>query len=193
MVALVPTDHYATITYLGRVPHRDRRQIDGEPVAEMVLDWTGMAGETHAGLTRPSCGRVTAQHPRDTEIRNVRQLSILSREELDQIATTLDLPALDPEWLGASIVLEGIADFSHIPPSSRLQAENGVTLTVDMLNEPCNLVSMTIEEARPGHGKAFKVAADGKRGVTAWVERPGSLQLGDRLRLHVPSQRPWQG
>lgn len=193
MVALVPTNHYATIVHLGRVPHRDRREIDGESVQEMPLTWEGMAGEIHAGLTRPSCGRVTSQHPRDTEIRNVRQLSILSQEELDEVAATLELDKIDPDWLGASVVLSGIPDFSHIPPSSRLQSESGVTLTVDMLNEPCNLVSMTIEEARPGQGKGFKAAAEGKRGVTAWVERPGSLFLGDKLRLHVPRQRAWQG
>ena len=32
----------------------------------------------------------------------------------------------------------------------------------------------------------------GKRGVTAWVERPGDLALGDVLRLHCPVQRAWQ-
>ena len=44
----------------------------------------------------------------------------------------------------------------------------------------------------PGHGKAFKPAAHGRRGVTAWVEREGPLTLGDELRLHVPDQRNWQ-
>jgi hypothetical protein len=33
--------------------------------------------------------------------------------------------------------------------------------------------------------------AEGRRGVTAWVERVGVLRVGDRLRLHVPDQRPW--
>ena len=40
-------------------------------------------------------------------------------------------------------------------------------------------------------GRAFKAAAKGKRGVTAWVERPGSLRIGHKLRLHVPDQRAW--
>ena len=35
-------------------------------------------------------------------------------------------------------------------------------------------------------------AAKGLRGVTAWVERPGCLRIGDPLRLHVPDQRPWR-
>ena len=39
--------------------------------------------------------------------------------------------------------------------------------------------------------KGFKTAAAGKRGVTAWVEREGTLRLGDEVRLHIPAQRAW--
>ena len=49
---------------------------------------------------------------------------------------------------------------------------------------------MTIERDLPGQGKSFKAHAKGKRGVTAWVERPGELDLGDVLRLHCPSNAP---
>ncbi|WP_373354284.1 MOSC domain-containing protein [Pseudoroseicyclus sp. CXY001] len=192
MVALVPTDHYGTITWMGRVPHREGGLV-GEAVAEMRLTFAGAAGEHHAGLTRLSCSRVTAQYPRGTEIRNTRQLSIVSAEEMAEIAATLGLEALEPTWLGASLVIEGIPDLTHLPPSSRLQGEGGTTLTVDMLNEPCNIPARAIEEARPGHGRAFKAAARGRRGVTAWVEREGPLRLGERLRLHVPAQRAWAG
>lgn len=192
MPALAPTDHYGTITWLGRVIHRDGDPIVGAPLEEMPLTFAGYEAEFHAGLTRPSCSRVKAQYPRGTTIRNARQLSILSAEELDGIAADLGLEAVDPAWLGASVVISGIPDFTHIPPSSRLQAEGGCTLTVDMLNGPCQFPAMTIEAARPGHGKGFKPAAEGRRGVVAWVEREGVLRLGDRVRLHVPSQRPWR-
>lgn len=193
MPALIPTDYAATITWLGRVPHRDdTNHIVGEPVQSMALSFAGMEGEHHAGLTRPSCARVTSQHPKGTEIRNVRQLSVVSKAELDQIAQTIGLPALDPVWLGASLVLDGIPDFSHIPPSARLQSKNGTTLVVDMLNRPCQYPARTIETAHPGHGTSFKAAAKGLRGVTAWVEREGTLHLGDTLRLHIPEQRAWQ-
>mgnify|MGYP001491102775 CR=1 FL=1 len=93
---------------------------------------------------------------------------------------------------GASLVLEGIPDFTHLPPSSRLQGPDGVTLVVDMENLPCQEPAVTIEKARPGLGKGFKPAAEGKRGVTAWVEREGTLRLGDEMRLFVPAQRGWQ-
>ena len=193
MPALEPTDHHGTITWLGRVPHRDAERIVGEPLDEMPLSFAGHEAEFHAGLTRPACSRVKAQYARDTPIKNARQLSIVSAEELAEIAAVLGLEAVDPAWLGASVVISGIPDFTHIPPSSRLQAEGGCTVTVDMLNGPCQYPAMTIESARPGHGKGFKAAAEGRRGVVAWVEREGVLRVGERVRLHVPSQRAWQG
>lgn len=193
MPALIPTDHFGTITWLGAMAHRQRPELESVPLDEMVLDFAGYAGDHHAGLTRPSCSRVTSQYPKGTEIRNVRQLSVICAQELAGIASTLGLEALDPALLGASVVISGLPDFSHIPPSSRLQAENGTTLTVDMQNRPCQFPARTIEAVLPGHGKGFKAAAAERRGITAWVERPGRLCLGLRVRLHVPDQRAWQG
>ena len=191
MPALIPTDHFATVTWLGRVPHRDAASIETIALGEMPLSFAGLAGEVHAGLTRPSCSRVTAQYPKGTEIRNTRQLSIVSAAELAVIAERIGLDAVEPAWLGASVVLAGIPDFSHVPPSARLQGPDGVTLVVDMQNRPCQYPARTIEDAHPGHGKAFKTAAKGLRGVTAWVEREGTLRLGDKVRLHIPDQRAW--
>lgn len=192
MPALLPTDHYGTIIWLGvqRLPV-ENLVIRAEPLAEMPLTFAGLAGEVHAGLTRPSCSRVLAQHPRGTVIRNVRQLSVVSAEEMAAVAAELGIARFDYAWVGASVVVEGIPDFTHLPPSSRLQAEDGTTLVVDMENRPCQEPAMTIERAAPGHGKGFKVAATGRRGVTAWVEREGTLRIGARLRLHVPDQRAW--
>ncbi len=191
MPALVPTSYTCKITYLGRVPHRDAPELATEPLEEMRLSFAGLEGEVHAGLTRPSCVRVRSQYPEGTEIKNVRQLSIVSVEELDAIAAQIGLDTLDPGWLGASVAVSGIPDFTHVPPSSRLQSQDGVTLTVDMQNQPCHFPGKTIERDRPGHGKGFKSAAEGRRGITAWVEREGTLRLGDTLTLHVPDQRAW--
>ena len=191
MPALVPTPFTGRILWLGYVPHRERAEIVTVPLDEMPLGFGGYAGDTHAGETRQSCSRVTAQYPRGTTIRNVRQVSLLAAEELARIAEGLGLPGLAPEWVGASVVVEGIPDFSHLPPSSRLQGPDGVTLTVDMQNRPGRFPAKTIEDAHPGKGRRFKEVAEGLRGVTAWVERAGTLRVGDALRLHVPDQRPW--
>jgi len=194
MPALIPTSLTARVTWLGFQPVPvEKLVITARPLDEMRLTFAGYAGEVHAGLTRPSCSRVMKQHPKGTEIRNVRQLCVVSAEEMAEVAADMWLEEMDYAWVGASLVLEGIPDFTHLPPSSRLQGPDGVTLVVDMENLPCQEPAVTIEKALPGQGKGFKAAAKDKRGVTAWVEREGVLRLGDILTLHVPAQRAWRG
>lgn len=190
MPALKPTDHVATITWIGHVPDR-AAALASQPQDSAELGFEGIVGEAHGGLTRPSCSRVIQQYPRGTEIRNTRQLAVLSDEELLQTAQAMGLEALDPAWVGASLVISGLADFSHIPPSSRLQAPSGATIVVDMENRPCQLPAKVIAAVHPDAAKSYKSAATGRRGVTAWVERPGRLAIGDQLRLHVPDQPQW--
>jgi len=193
MAGFVATDYTATITFLGLVPRREGAEIEAEAVAEMPLTLAGFDKEFHGGITRPSCSRVANIHPKGTEIRNSRQMSVLSEEEMAEIAREMGLPRLDPLWLGASIVLKGIPDFSHVPPASRLLSASGVTIVIDVENGPCNYPAKTLEAAHPGFGKAFKPSAKGRRGVTASVERGGTLRLGEGLRLFVPEQRGWLG
>lgn len=192
MPALIPTSYTATITFLGRVPDREA-SLRSQPLQEVFASFAGVEGEDHGGETRPSCSRVISQHPRGTVIRNVRQFSIVSAEEMAAVIAKMGLDRFDPAWVGASLVVKGLPDFSHLPPSSRLQSEAGTTLVVDMENRPCHLPAKVIDEDAPGFGKAFKAAAKGKRGVTAWVEREGPLRIGDVLTLHVPDQPIWAG
>jgi hypothetical protein len=193
MPALIPTDHTARVVWLGYQPVPvEKLVITAKPLTEMPLSFAGFEGEVHAGETRPSCSRVTNQYPKNTTIRNVRQLCVVSAEEMAEVARDMGLPAMDYAWVGASLVLEGIPDLTHLPPSSRLQGPDGVTLVVDMENLPCQEPAVTIEKALPGQGKGFKTAAKGKRGITAWVECEGTLRIGDEVRLHIPAQRGWQ-
>ena len=191
MPALAPTEITGTVSWIGYVPDRDA-SLRSTTLEEVGLTYAGIAGEAHGGLTRPSCSRVVSQHPKGTDIRNVRQLSVVSAEELAEIAADCGLDALDPALIGASLVISGIPDFTHLPPSSRLQMPDGATLVVDMENRPCHLPAKPINADHPGAGDKFKAAAKGKRGVTAWVEREGTMRVGDVVRLHVPDQRAWR-
>ncbi len=163
MPTMKETDFTATITWLGVVPKLAK-----------------------------SCVRVTNLYPKGTEIRNVRQLSILSAEEMALIAADMGMEALDPMHLGTSMVIKGIPDFTHVPPNARLQAASGATITIDTENRPCVLPGREIEQDSPGHGPKFKSAAENRRGVTAWIEREGLLRVGDTLRLFIPDQPAWQ-
>ncbi|KIN73412.1 MOSC domain-containing protein [Sulfitobacter guttiformis] len=190
MPALIPTEHYGTITWLGVVPDR-AAGLMAQSRDVLTLGFEGPEGEDHGGLTRPSCSRVVSQYPKGTQIRNTRQLCVMSVEEIGAIAAKMGVDRLDPSYLGATLVIEGIADLTHLPPSSRLQAASGATIVIDMENRPCALPARGIEEDMPGRGTAFKGAGKDRRGVTAWVEREGELVLGERMRLHIPDQRPW--
>lgn len=191
MPALLPTDFTATVVWLGANPDRDAA-LETQALTEMSLSFAGYAGESRAGLIRPSDSRVLAQYKRGTPIRNTRQVAILSAEELDAIAAEMGIASLDPALVGASMVIRGIPDFTHVPPSSRLQDEvHGATLTIDMENRPCMLPAKPIAARHPGKGAAFKRAAENRRGVTAWVEREGVIALGATLRLHIPDQPVW--
>ena len=190
MPILKPTQYHGRITFLGRMIGQ-YDLLHAEPCETVTATFAGIAGEAHEGLTAASCGRMTAQYPEGTTITNTRQVSILSAEELAEIAARMGLDSLSPTLLGATIVVEGIPDFSHIPPGSRLQATSGATLVVNLNNRPCTIPSRAMEKAYPGFGKAFKPAANGRRGVVGWVEREGKLTLGDTLRLHIPDQRVW--
>lgn len=189
MPALKRSNYSAEIVWLGRTTAGG--SLRSAAVESLDLGFDGIAGGRHQGATRPSCSRVLDLHPRDTEIRNTRQLTMLDAGDLAAIAELVGLASLDPGLLGASIVVTGIPDLSHLPPSSRLQAPSGATITVDMENRPCIFPGREIEAEAPGHGKGFKPAAEGRRGITAWVERPGRLALGDRLSLFVPDQPAW--
>ncbi|WP_319637561.1 MOSC domain-containing protein [Roseitranquillus sediminis] len=181
----------ARIVWLGTVSDRGA-SLHSTPARELDATFAGLVGEAHGGAVRPSCSRVLALHPRATPIRNVRQITILSAEELREIARRMGIGEVAPGWLGAQMVVEGLPDFSHLPPSSRLQTLAGTTLVVDMQNRPCHLPVEVIEREAPGSGARFGAAARGRRGVCGWVEREGPLHVGDALRLFLPDQRAWR-
>jgi len=191
MPALKPTHYTAEIVWLGAVMDGDRTELTSLSREALDLTFDGVAGAFHAGLTRPSCSRVKSQYAKNTPIKNERQLSIVSQEELDAIASEMGIDVIDPARVGATMVLRGIPDFTHIPPSSRLQAPSGATVTVDMENRPCVFPSKSLEVAHPSQGAGFKPAAIDRRGVCAWVAAEGRVAVGDTLTLHIPDQRAW--
>lgn len=190
MSVVKPTKYIGKITWLGGV-RTTQGPLWAEPVTEVFAGFGGMAGEVHEGMTVPACGRMPDQHPKGTPVRNTRQFSVLSAEDMALISAGMGVADLSPSLIGASIVIRGIPDFSYIPPGSRLQAASGATLVVNLNNRPCTYPAKAIEAVHPGHGARFKPAAVGRRGIVAWVEREGMFRLGDDIRLHIPDQRPW--
>lgn len=179
------TGHVEALLQSGdRQTGLEKSRVDG-----LRLRFDGIEGDCHSGLTRKADVRTIRQYPRDTPIRNVRQLTLLSVEELVDIATIMEIPQVKPEWVGANVVTSGIPDLTLLPPSSRLQFPSGATIVVDMENEPCRYPAEIIAKNNPAQKVGFVKAAKHKRGITAWVEREGDINLSDEITIWIPPQR----
>jgi MOSC domain-containing protein YiiM len=159
------------------------------------VTWAGFEGDQHAGVTMPSGGRQKKYFPRGTDIRNTRQVSILSVEELAEVAEEMDLDSVEAEWIGANLVLSGIPELTRLPPGTRLYFSGGVSIVVEEENFPCSLAAKSVQEQVPDvpeAGDRFIKAALHRRGLVAWVERPGTIRPGDTVSVSVPEQYVYQ-
>ena len=188
------------------------RDFVSHSAGELRVTFEGVEGDNHAGLTRASGSR-EPWYPRGTVMRNERQISILSVEDLAVIADNLGLPRVEGGWIGANLVLEGIPSLSFLPPRTLLFFEGGATLRIDGYNAPCrlaggsiarhvgasrtggNLLSMLEDKPRgepdwtaTDMALAFVDAAHMKRGLVAWVEKEGAIRPDTEVTLRVWEQ-----
>jgi len=163
-----------------------------EAVASLELGYDGIGGDFHAGLTRKSGGR-EPWYDRGTEIRNERQLSIVAFDELAVAAAGMGIDRIEPGWIGANLVIDGIPLLSMLPPRTQLFFEGGVTLRIDGDNGPCRYAGAAIAKNFPDMDEttvalSFVKAAKRRRGVVAWVEKPGVIEQGEKVTAHIWEQ-----
>ncbi|MCU0886032.1 MAG: MOSC domain-containing protein [Beijerinckiaceae bacterium] len=171
------------------------------PLPELALDATGIPGDRHAGSTR-AAGPREPWLPKGLSLRNDRQLSALSQEELALIAAGLKLPALDPGLIGANLVTQGIADLSRLPPGSHLaiggnwsgqgRFDGHTLLRVEAYNRPCRGPGRKLAAAhgRPDLEFAFVTVARSLRGLVLSVAHPGVIRPGDAVVVIAPLLAP---
>lgn len=165
-------------------------------VGELRLGFDGIPGDFHAGPTRRSGGR-EPWYPRGTEIRNERQVSIVAADELAIVAERMDIDEIKPEWIGANLLIEGVPHLSMLPAGTLLFFKGGVTIKVDGQNGPCRLSGRAVaENAGMADVEAgallFPKAAKRLRGIVAWVEKPGTIRVGEEISVRVPEQWIYQ-
>ena len=163
-----------------------------EEVASLAMGFDGVEGDYHAGPTRKSGGR-EPWYPRGTEIRNERQLSVVAADELAVAAAQMGIDRIEPGWIGANLVIDGIPLLSMLPPRTQLFFEGGVTLRIDGDNGPCRLAGASIAKNFPEMDEtslalSFVKAAKRRRGVVAWVEKPGVIADGEAVTAHIWEQ-----
>ncbi|MBB5752971.1 MOSC domain-containing protein [Prosthecomicrobium pneumaticum] len=160
-------------------------------VEAITLTYGGVAGDLHAGLTRPSGAR-EPWYRRGTEMKNDRQVSIVDAGELAEAAALMEIDAIRPEWIGANLVLSGIPDLTWLPPRTRLLFEGGATIVIDGHNGPCRQAGAAIARHYPGReglDLAFPKAARHRRGLVGWVEREGRVAAGETLTVLLWERR----
>jgi MOSC domain len=162
------------------------------PVSCLNITFEGIEADHHAGLTRKAGGR-EPWYQRGTIMRNERQISLVALDELRAAAAEMGVAEIKPEWMGANIVVGGIANFSMLPPRTLLFFEGGVTIKIDGQNAPCRATGRAIAAGVgagdfEGTALAFKDAAKRRRGLVGWVEKPGVIQAGEKVTARLPEQ-----
>ncbi|MGV3620530.1 MAG: MOSC domain-containing protein [Archangium sp.] len=153
-------------------------------IEQAVLTFAGMEGDRHAGLTMKA-GPRQKYLPRGAEVRNARQLSIVSVEELAEIASSLGISRVRASTLGANLLISGAPSLTKIAPGTRFIFPSGAVLVIDGENEPCvkSGKAVALAAQKPELSSRFVKAAWNKRGLVAWVERPGMIKVGDGLKV----------
>lgn len=163
-------------------------------VERIELGADGIPGDRHGGILRGADAR-TPWHRRGARIFNDRQISLVSREELDAIAEGLGIATVEPETLGANVLIGGISRFSMLPRGTRLFFPSGATLVLTDQNAPCRISGAALAARYPDEARLsfrFVEVARRMRGMVAYVERPGVLTAGDSLEVRIPEQWLWR-
>ncbi|MEQ1901935.1 MAG: molybdenum cofactor sulfurase [Devosia sp.] len=190
-------EHIPARTIEGRVEALFQaldENVTGTPVEALMLTYEGIPGERHSGLIRPS-GPREPWYERGTPMRNERQLSILSLEELAEVAAALDIAVLEPNWIGGNIAFSGISRLSQLPPRTLMMFPSGAAIRIDGDNGPCRVSGRSIA-AHTGHAEhefAFVKAAKYRRGLVGWVEREGEIRRGDVAKIRIWEQALYPG
>lgn len=149
----------------------------------------GFEGDRHAGLTRPAGAR-DPKSLQGTEVRNTRQVSIVSEEELAEIARRLEVPVVEPQWLGANLSLRGIRDLTLLPGGTRLAFSGGVQIIVEGENQPCTAPGKALAAQYPEKdslASRFPKEALHLRGLVGWIEQAGTIEVEEEVLVLPPA------
>lgn len=164
--------------------------LSKQALDSIEVELEGIVGDAHRGFARKAFSG--DREPRGTILRNDRQWSGVSTEELAVISEQLDLSApLQAETLGANLCVEGIVDFSLLPRGTRLVFPSGAALIVEEYNPPC--INMGAQVAakyatcsgEPITAKQWLKPAHGRRGVVGMVDVAGTISIGDEILVQV--------
>lgn len=165
----------------------DLNSLVKRSVPLLQIDLAGIVGDRHAGYSRKADSR-NKEYPRGAEIRNWRQWSAVSIEELIQISKKMDLPQIEPSWLGSNLCFAGVPNLSLLPKGSLLTFPEEVVLAVEEENLPCTKPGRVLAaqfQDRDISPSSFIKASMHLRGLVGVVNRPGTIRVNDQVRIQV--------
>lgn len=139
----------------------------------------GLDGDRHHGFIKPADARDVGIK-RGTPVRNWRQWSAVSVEELKVIAERLSIPQVEPQWLMANICFSGLRDLSKISVGAKIAFPSGAILHVEGENAPCTGPGKQIQKQfKQLSPSQFPKVAMGLRGIVGVVYCAGPISVGD--------------
>jgi MOSC domain-containing protein YiiM len=154
-------------------------------LAEVSLE--GFVGDCHSGFIRSADSREKGI-ARGTPIRNARQWSAVSVEELEQIASNMGFEEIEPWKLAANLTLSGIPNLTALPRGTQLRFEDGPILVVEEENLPCTHAGKeVVAGAADKTPQQFVKAAMHLRGVVGVVHLPGTIRVGESVTVIPPA------
>lgn len=167
-----------------------------------VVRGHGVRGDKHAGVRLADVREdelLSFGLTKGMEIANFREVSIVSAEELTDVAAIMNLPQAFPHGcLSENIIIGGIPKLTQLPTGTMLffrkdkrQIRTAV-LVVWKENGPCLGPGEAIQQSFPDTPKLarlFPRAAAGKRGIVAIVYASGNIHVGDTVIAKIPKQR----
>jgi len=171
----------------------NNEDLSKQALDSIDVDFEGIVGDAHRGMSRAAYS--DDREPKGTILRNDRQWSGVSVEELTTISEQLDLAeTLTAETIGANICVSGIPDFSLLPRGTRLIFPSGAALIVEEYNPPCSDMGEQVAikfPTRTGEtlsSRQWLKPAHGRRGVVGMVDVAGTICTGDEILVHVFEQ-----
>jgi hypothetical protein len=182
----MPTVRIQTIGRVASLHVGSVKKMPSKSVDSFMLTFKGIVADAHSGATRAAGPREPAFR-RGTMLANLRQVSLVSTEELATIASRMGLARLDPAWLAANIAIEGAGPITQLPRGTFIRFPSGASLYDSDLNSPCksaaNLIREHVRPAQEEQTSPFVLHALGRRGLVAFVYSQGQVTSGDAIEF----------
>lgn len=157
-------------------------------VEKMEILLAGIRNDKHFGKTILSTVREKKLVSKGTEVANLRAITIVSQEELNEISAEMGVEVL-PEDLEANITLEGLPSLTQLAPGTFLKFPRNCVLFVTGENFPCVIPAQNM--MRRGVDKLtavkFSKTAFHKRGLISMPYASGFIKEDDVVEVFPPS------